>query len=48
MEYGKNLINKWSVLQESAGIAKALGCSVMADKEPGWDSRNGKNDVADS
>jgi hypothetical protein len=27
MEYGKNLINQWPMLQGTAGNAKMLGCS---------------------
>jgi len=43
MEYGKNLINQWPMLQETAGIASSWAAvSVMAEMEPGRDSRKGK------
>jgi hypothetical protein len=49
MEYGKNLINQWSMLQETADIAKILGCSECDGR---YGARTGqqewKNDVADS
>jgi hypothetical protein len=49
MEYGKNLINQWPMLQETAGIAKVLGCSECYGRNGArTGQQEGKNDVADS
>ena len=49
MEYGKKLINQWPMLQETAGIAKMLGCSECYGKNGArTGQQKGKNDVVDS
>lgn len=49
MEYGKNLINQWPMLQETAGIAKVLGCSECYGRNGARTGKQeGENEVADS
>jgi hypothetical protein len=49
MTYGRNLINQWPVLQETAGIAMVLGCSECYGRNGArTGQQEGKNDVVDS
>jgi hypothetical protein len=48
MEYGKNLQNKWPMLQETAGIAKVLGCTECYGRNGArTGEQEGKNNVVD-
>jgi hypothetical protein len=49
MEYRKNRKNKWQMLQETAGIAKVLGCSECYGRNGARTGEQiGKKDVVDS